>query len=74
MGVGAQNSSCLKADCEECAAGLENHCTKTVNTFADKHPAGGMSYGGYADYHRAPSHFVLKIPDGIPSEEAAPML
>lgn len=33
-----------------------------------------MSYGGYSDYHRAPSHFVMKIPDAIPSEEAAPML
>merc|ERR1719262_2135925 len=33
-----------------------------------------MSYGGYADYHRAHSHFVVKIPDQIPSDEAAPML
>jgi threonine dehydrogenase-like Zn-dependent dehydrogenase len=33
-----------------------------------------MSYGGYADYHRAPSHFVFKIPESIPSEDAAPML
>jgi alcohol dehydrogenase (NADP+) len=33
-----------------------------------------MSYGGYSDYHRAPSHFVMKIPDAIASEDAAPML
>ncbi|KAK3074654.1 hypothetical protein LTR53_002732 [Teratosphaeriaceae sp. CCFEE 6253] len=74
VGVGAQNASCLKPDCEECAAGLENHCQNMVTTFADSFPDGSQSYGGYADYHRCHSHFVLKIPDAIPSEEAAPML
>ncbi|EME46885.1 hypothetical protein DOTSEDRAFT_149362, partial [Dothistroma septosporum NZE10] len=74
VGVGAQNSSCLKGDCEECSEGLEQHCVRSVNTFADKYPNGGTSYGGYANYHRAPSHFVFKIPDAIPSAEAAPML
>lgn len=34
----------------------------------------GKSYGGYSDYCRAPSHFVIKIPDGISSADAAPML
>ncbi|TKA25431.1 hypothetical protein B0A50_06298 [Salinomyces thailandicus] len=74
VGVGAQNSSCLRPDCEECSAGLENHCTRGVNTFASPYPDGQMSYGGYADYHRCPSHFVVKIPDAIKSDEAAPML
>ncbi|EGP90904.1 uncharacterized protein MYCGRDRAFT_31826 [Zymoseptoria tritici IPO323] len=74
VGVGAQNSSCLKPDCEECSSGLEQHCTKSVNTFADKYPDGSMSYGGYANYHRCPSHFVFKIPDSISSSDAAPML
>lgn len=31
-------------------------------------------YGGYANYHRAHSHFAIKIPEGIPLEAAAPML
>ncbi|KAK4504391.1 hypothetical protein PRZ48_005307 [Zasmidium cellare] len=74
VGVGAQNSSCLKPDCEDCTSGLENHCRHSVNTFADKYPDGSESYGGYADYHRCPSHFVFKIPDAIRSEDAAPML
>ncbi|KAK3647279.1 hypothetical protein LTR56_008110 [Elasticomyces elasticus] len=74
VGVGAQNSSCLKPDCEECSAGLEQHCQHSVNTFADQYPDGSYSYGGYADYHRCPSHFVMKIPDGLASEDAAPML
>jgi len=74
VGVGAQNSSCLKPECEECSSGIENHCQSMVGTFASHHPDGSTTYGGYADYHRAPSHFVMKIPDAIPSEEAAPML
>ena len=45
-----------------------------VGTYNGQYPDGSKSYGGYADYCRAPSHFVLKIPDAIPSDEAAPML
>lgn len=35
---------------------------------------GGTSYGGYALFNRSPSRFVVNIPDGISSAEAAPML
>lgn len=46
-----------------------------VGTYNGEYPNNaGKSYGGYSDYCRAPSHFVLKIPDGIASEDAAPML
>lgn len=45
-----------------------------VGTYSSKYPDGSVSYGGYSDYWRGPSHFVFKIPDQIPSEEAAPML
>jgi len=75
VGVGAQSSSCLKPECEQCASGIENHCqTGMIGTYNGKYPDGSKSYGGYSDYCRAPSHFVLKIPDSISSEEAAPML
>ncbi|KAL9075476.1 MAG: hypothetical protein Q9161_001548 [Pseudevernia consocians] len=74
VGVGAQSSSCLKPECEECASGMENHCMNMVGTYNGKYGDGSKSYGGYSDYCRAPSHFVLKIPDAISSEEAAPML
>lgn len=30
--------------------------------------------GGYATYNRTPSRFVIKIPDGISSSDAAPMM
>ena len=75
VGVGAQSGSCLKPDCEECAAGKEQYCPNgNVGTYNGKYPDGSKSYGGYADYCRAPAHFTIKIPDEISSAEAAPML
>ena len=75
VGVGAQCDSCLKPDCEECSNGLENHCQNAmIGTYNGRWPDGSKSYGGYADYWRGPSHFVVRIPDAIPSDEAAPML
>jgi alcohol dehydrogenase (NADP+) len=45
-----------------------------VGTYNGTYPNGGKSYGGYSTYNRSPSHFVIKIPDGISSADAAPML
>ena len=80
VGVGAQSFSCLKPDCEECSAGLESYCPHLAPTYNAKYKnldTGedlGKTYGGYANYWRGPSHFVIPIPDAIPSAEAAPML
>jgi alcohol dehydrogenase (NADP+) len=74
VGVGAQAFSCLKDDCEECAAGLEQHCARMVGTYNAKYPDGSLSMGGYADYVRVPAHFAIKIPDALKSEDAAPMM
>ena len=75
VGIGAQSGSCLKPDCDECSHGRENYCSiKMTGTYNGKYMDGSKSFGGYADYHRAPSHFVFKIPDGISSAEAAPMM
>jgi D-arabinose 1-dehydrogenase-like Zn-dependent alcohol dehydrogenase len=53
----------------------QNYCQKHhVGTYNGVYLNGGKSYGGYALYNRAPSHFVVKIPDAISSAEAAPML
>ncbi len=77
VGVGAQNDSCLSRfgrKCTACAAGEENYCDRFVWTYGSAHFGGGRSQGGYATYHRAPSHFVVPIPDGIASRDVAPML
>lgn len=34
----------------------------------------GKSYGGYADYNRTNGNFVVKIPNGLDSADAAPMM
>lgn len=75
VGVGAQARSCLKPDCDDCSSGLENHCVHTVNTYGSIYPGDeGKSYGGYADYNRTNGHFVIPIPEGLDSADAAPML
>ena len=45
-----------------------------TGTYDGKYRDGSKSYGGYADYARVPSHFVIKIPDEMKPEEVAPML
>ncbi|KAH6606898.1 zinc-binding dehydrogenase [Trichoderma cornu-damae] len=86
VGVGAQNDSCQcrkppqtledHSGCEACATGNEVYCPRSVNTYGATYltPAGGKSMGGYARYHRCPAKFAFKIPDGLPSEHAAPMM
>jgi len=73
VGVGAQSDSCLK--CDLCEHGNESYCADTVNTYSGKYANGGISYGGYADYSRVPSHFVIPLNDiNLPSHIIAPML
>ncbi|BGP35901.1 hypothetical protein JCM10296v2_007753 [Rhodotorula toruloides] len=78
VGVGAQNDSCL--ECVQCKADRPQYCEDNgVGTYNGRYSREGpgksaKSYGGYADYHRAPGHFVVKIPDGLDHAIAAPML
>ncbi|KAL8420399.1 hypothetical protein RB594_003257 [Gaeumannomyces avenae] len=78
VGVGAQARSCMRDDCPECSSGKYTLCStpgQMVNTYGSTYPDGeGKSYGGYADYNRTNGNFVIKIPDGLASEHAAPML
>jgi alcohol dehydrogenase (NADP+) len=53
----------------------EQYCDEgQIGTYNGVYKDGSKSYGGYADYTRVPGHFAIKIPDGLPSELAAPML
>ena len=88
VGVGAQCDACLcrkppetKHDfsgCQECKEGKENWCplaSTTYNSFFHSVGSGNAkTMGGYARFHRCPSHFVFKIPPALKSEEAAPLL
>lgn len=53
--------------CEFCREGNENLCVQQRIT-------GVMVDGGYAEYAKAPASHVAKIPDTLPSEQAAPLL
>lgn len=53
--------------CEFCREGNENLCLRQRIT-------GVMVDGGYAEYAKAPASHVVKIPDALPSEQAAPLL
>lgn len=76
VGVGAQSMSCLRAECEACADGQESYCPRIMGTYNGRYPdeQRSKSYGGFAEYWRGPAHFVVKIPDALPSAEAAPLL
>jgi len=53
--------------CEFCREGNENVCLQQRIT-------GVTVDGGYAEYAKAPASHVVKIPDTLPSEQAAPLL
>jgi alcohol dehydrogenase, propanol-preferring len=53
--------------CEFCREGNENLCLRQRIT-------GVMVDGGYAEFCKAPASHVVKIPDSLSSEEAAPLL
>ena len=53
--------------CEFCREGNENLCVRQRIT-------GVMVDGGYAEFAKAPASHVVKIPDMLPSEQAAPLL
>lgn len=76
VGVGAQAFSCGEKDCPECSSGIPNHCLRgMVGTYDGTYAKDiGRSFGGYATYNRTNERFVVKIPDGLDSKDAAPML
>lgn len=53
--------------CEYCRAGKENLCDNAIFT-------GYTVDGGYAEFAVAPEGFVYPIPQGFPSDQAAPLL
>lgn len=53
--------------CEFCREGYENLCAKQRIT-------GVMVDGGYAQYAKAPASHVVRIPEALSSEQAAPLL
>ncbi|EWZ00021.1 hypothetical protein FOYG_03933 [Fusarium oxysporum NRRL 32931] len=75
VGVGSQAGSCQRPSCPECSTCKQNYCSEFVMTYGAAWPNGeGKAMGGYANYYRGNAAFAFKIPEGLRSEYAAPML
>jgi uncharacterized zinc-type alcohol dehydrogenase-like protein len=73
VGVGCLVDSCRK--CSSCLAGEENYC-KRVPTFTYNAVGrdGEVTQGGYSGAIVVDENYVLRIPDSIPLDAAAPLL
>jgi uncharacterized zinc-type alcohol dehydrogenase-like protein len=73
VGVGCMVNSCR--ECENCLAGDEQYCLKgNVGTYTGVDRDGTITQGGYSTHIVVVEHFVLKVPESIPFEAAAPLL
>ncbi|GAB3607590.1 NAD(P)-dependent alcohol dehydrogenase [Conyzicola nivalis] len=73
VGVGCMVNSCR--ECENCLAGNEQYCLNgNTGTYAAVDVDGTITQGGYSTHVVVVEDFVLKVPDSIPFEKAAPLL
>ena len=73
VGVGCFVDSCR--DCVHCRAGEEQHClVGSVSTYNSVGRDGLPTAGGYSTSIVVDENYVLRIPDGIPLDAAAPLL
>ncbi|MDY0911643.1 MULTISPECIES: NAD(P)-dependent alcohol dehydrogenase [Rathayibacter] len=73
VGVGCMVNSCR--ECENCLAGEEQYCLKgNTGTYASVDRDGTVTQGGYSTHVVVVEDFVLRVPESIPYEAAAPLL
>jgi uncharacterized zinc-type alcohol dehydrogenase-like protein len=74
VGVGCFVDSCR--ECENCRAGEEQFCLKgMVGTYNSReYDSGEPTYGGYSTDIVVDENYVLRIPDGLSLDIAAPLL
>ena len=74
VGVGCFVDSCR--ECKNCKAGLEQYCTGggNVGTYNAVGKDGQPTYGGYSGSIVVDENYVLRIPDALPLDAAAPLL
>jgi len=80
IGVGCFVGACM--ECKQCKDGEEQYCDKgmvlTYNGERNYNQVGGAqdlpTFGGYSASHVVHQHFVVRIPDALPLEKAAPIL
>ncbi|MEV0674828.1 NAD(P)-dependent alcohol dehydrogenase [Mycobacterium sp. NPDC050441] len=74
VGVGCFVDSCR--ECDNCKAGLQQYCTGggMIGTYNSTERDGTPTYGGYSGAIVVDENYVLRIPDSIPLDKAAPLL
>ncbi|MET9432720.1 NAD(P)-dependent alcohol dehydrogenase [Streptomyces sp. NPDC006551] len=73
VGVGCFVDSCR--ECEYCRQGLEQYCVKgSTGTYNALDKNGEPTYGGYSTHIVVDENYVLRIPDGLSLDVAAPLL
>ncbi len=74
VGVGCFVDSCR--ECDSCKAGLQQYCTGTgmVGTYNAVGRDGQPTHGGYSGEIVVDEDYVLRIPDSIALDAAAPLL
>jgi alcohol dehydrogenase (NADP+) len=73
VGVGCMVDSC--GDCASCREGQEQYCLNGMTgTYGSTGEDGRVTQGGYSSHIVVTEDFVLKIPEGIALEAAAPLL
>ncbi|WP_391559213.1 NAD(P)-dependent alcohol dehydrogenase [Robertmurraya sp.] len=73
VGVGCMVDSC--GECEYCLSGEEQFCTKGfIATYNSLDYDGNPTYGGYCQKIVVTERFVVRIPDALDLDVAAPLL
>ncbi|MEV7725700.1 NAD(P)-dependent alcohol dehydrogenase [Streptomyces sp. NPDC087917] len=73
VGVGCFVDSCR--ECEYCLRGQEQFCVKgMVGTYNSRDKNGDPTYGGYSTHVVVDENYVLRIPEGVELDVAAPLL
>jgi uncharacterized zinc-type alcohol dehydrogenase-like protein len=73
VGVGCLVDSC--GECEQCQAGEEQFCAKgAVPTYNGSGYDGEPTFGGYSQQIVVRERFVVRIPDSLELQDAAPLL
>ncbi|XP_073023482.1 cinnamyl alcohol dehydrogenase 1 [Primulina eburnea] len=72
VGVGCIVGCC--GNCRPCNSEIEQYCNKKIWSYNDVYTDGIATQGGFAEAMVVDQKFVVKIPDGMAPEQAAPLL
>lgn len=72
VGVGCMVGSCHH--CDSCSKGQEQYCEKVIWTYGSTDVDGSVTFGGYSSLMVCNQSFVVKVPENLPLDAAAPLL